>query len=111
VQEKLRRVKQMYKDLLISDEEYKTNTKKLQDRLASLILPSSPHLTQAAEYLEQLGMLWSAATEQEQKDITRILINNIYVDVKEKRIVSIEPAPIFRLLFTEFCEDLGIGLD
>ncbi|MBP8973537.1 MAG: hypothetical protein KBH93_06640 [Anaerolineae bacterium] len=57
VQEKLRRLKLMYRDLLIDDTEYRTTYEQLQSRLAGLILPGSPHVVRAGEYLEQLGML------------------------------------------------------
>lgn len=110
VQEKLRRLKNLYKDLVIDEEEYRTSLSHLQDRLASLILPSSPHLTKAGEYLEHIGQLWAAATLAEQRDLTRVMMKAIYVDVAEARIVAIEPMPAFRLLFTEFCDDLGVGL-
>jgi site-specific DNA recombinase len=108
VQEKLRRVKLMYRDLVIDDGEYRTTYDQLQSRLSSLVLPSSPHLVTAGEYLQQLGKLWAAATLEEQRDITRVLLNAVYVDVLQERIVAIEPMPIFKRLFEGFSADLGV---
>jgi len=110
IQEKLRRTKLMYRDLMIDDAEYRTTVDQLQSRLSTLILPSSPHLVSAGEYLENLGALWAEATLQEQRDITRVLLKAAYVDVPNHRIVSIEPLPIFRQLFVEFCGDIGVGI-
>lgn len=110
VQEKLRRLKLMYRDLLIDDGEYRTTCEQLQTRLAGLVLPDSPHLVKAGEYLENLGMLWAHATLQEQRDISRVLLKAVYVDVLGERIVAIEPLPIFRRLFTEFCAGIGVTI-
>jgi hypothetical protein len=100
----------MYRDLLIDDDEYRTTVEQLQTRLSGLVLPSSPHLVRAGEYLENLGMLWVKATLAEQRDITRVLLKAAYVDVLEQKIVMIEPVPLFRKLFTEFCSDIGVGI-
>jgi site-specific DNA recombinase len=110
IQEKLRRLKLMYRDLLIDDVEYRTTCDQLQTRLSGLVLPNSPHLVRAGEYLENLGRLWAAATLDEQRDITRVLLKALYVDVLGEKIVAVEPMPIFRTLFTEFCADIGVAI-
>jgi len=109
-EEKLRRLKQMYRDLIIDEEEYRSALKDLQMQLASLVLPSSPHLIEAGEYLEHLGKLWEQATMQERRDITVLLLKSLYVNISAQEIVAIEPNSVFRLLFTEVCEDLGIEI-
>jgi site-specific DNA recombinase len=108
VQEKLRRIKLMYRDLLIDDDEYRTTVARLQTRLAGLVLPNSPHIVRAGEYLENLGFLWAEATLEEQRDITRVLVKSVLVDVLQDTIVAIEPMPIFKALFAEFCGDIGV---
>lgn len=110
VQEKLRRLKLMYRDLLIDDDEYRTTVERLQSRLAGLVLPNSPHIVRAGEYLEHLGLLWTKATLEEQRDITRVLVKAVYVDVMQETIVAIEPMPIFKQLFDEFCADIGVTI-
>ncbi len=110
VQEKLRRLKLMYRDLLIDDEEYRATLDRLQSRLAGLVLPNSPHIVRAGEYLENLGLLWTEATLEEQRDITRVLVKAVYVDVLASQIVALEPMPIFRQLFVEFCGDIGVSI-
>jgi DNA invertase Pin-like site-specific DNA recombinase len=110
VEEKLKRLKELYRDLVIEEEEYRASLKQLQSQLATLVLPNSPQLIQAGEYLENLATIWQAATLEEQRDITRMLVRNIYVDVSYGAIIAVEPAPIFRLLFTQICEDLDIDV-
>lgn len=110
VEEKLRRLKRMYRDLIIDDEEYKTSVEELRRKLDTLVLPDNPQVVSAGEYLENLGMLWEAATLKEQRDITRMLLEATYVNVVEQRIVAIEPKPAFRLLLAEVCTDVGVEL-
>jgi hypothetical protein len=110
IQEKLRRTKQLYKDLIMDETEYRSTVEALQSRLASLVLPNSPHLFKAAEYLENLGTLWAEATLIEQREITRVLLKAMYVDLQQKRIVAIEPKPVFHMLFAKICGDLGVEI-
>lgn len=110
VQEKLRRAKVMYRDLLMDDAEFRATVDRLQSRLAGLVLPSSPQVVRAGEYLESLGPLWPEATMEEQRDITRMFVKAVLVDVLQLKIVAIEPMPVFRQLFVEFCGDIGVTI-
>jgi hypothetical protein len=110
VQEKLRRVKQLYRDLLMDEAEYRVTHAALQARLATLVLPSSPQVAVAAEYLENLGSLWTHATLAEQRDITRVMLKAVYVDLQAGQIVAIEPHPIFRLILAEVCGGVGVAI-
>lgn len=73
-------------------------------------LPSEPYLMQAGEHLESLDGLWSRMTRAEKRDVTRVMLKALYIDVENERIVSIEPLPIFRIIFTEICDDLGVHI-
>lgn len=108
VQEKLRRLKIMYEDLLIEDSEYRAKRKQFQSTLASLVLPSMPHLVEAGEYLEEMSKIWAAATLAEQRDITRALLEEMYVDIEQDKIKRIKPNPVFRLLLHEVCNNFSV---
>ncbi|MFC1961103.1 recombinase family protein, partial [Chloroflexota bacterium] len=110
IEEKLKRLTELYKDLMIDKEQYRSNREQLQQRLKSLVLPEAPHLIEAGEYLESLGMIWPYATLEEQTEITRVLVNTVTIDVEIHKIISIEPKPIFKLLFAEVCEGLDIDV-
>lgn len=62
------------------------------------------------ELRNNLGWLWGHATPEEQRDITRVLLKALYVDVLEEKILMIEPMPIFKKLFTELCGDIGVTI-
>jgi DNA invertase Pin-like site-specific DNA recombinase len=110
VQEKLRRTKQLYKDLLIDDKEYHSTVQQLQNRLAGLILPDNPQITSAAELLKDVRHLWDAATLTEQRDLTRIMLKAVHVDLAEEKIVAIEPQSTFRLLFQAICDLVDVEI-
>jgi hypothetical protein len=110
IQEKLRRTKQLYRDLVIDDNEYRTSQQSLQSRLSALVLPNSPQLIQAGEYLQSIGKLWSAATLEEQRDITRLMLKSAFVNVEAGIILSIEPVPVFRFVFVEVCQNVGVNI-
>lgn len=78
------------------------------EQAASLVLPDNPQLIEAGELLENLEALWEAATLTEKRDITRLLLEEMYVDVKTGTIVSIKPKAAFRLLLSDICADLGV---
>lgn len=110
LQEKLRRVKQLYKDLLIDDQEYRTTVEQLQNRLAGLVLPDNPKVTEAAALLQDVRELWKAATLAEQRDLTRLMLKAAYVDLEQGQIVAIEPQPTFRMLLQAICDQLGVEI-
>ena len=110
LQEKLRRLTYLYRDLLIEEGEYRETKDAVQKRLASLIVPENAELIEAGEYLERLGILWREASLEEQRDITRVMVQAVYVDVEEGQILSIHPNPVFATLLKEVCVDIGVEI-
>jgi len=80
----------------------------LQSRIAASVPPDSPSVVEAGELLAKLGTLWEAATPEEQRDLTRLMVKDVYVDIVEQRITAIEPLPQFSFLLGEVCEGLEV---
>jgi site-specific DNA recombinase len=57
---------------------------------------------------DNLGTLWSAATREEQRAITQMLLQALYVDVLNDGITAIEPQPGAKALFIGPAQDFGI---
>ena len=110
VQERLRRVTQLYRDLLIEEAEYQETRAQLKKQLASLIVPENRELLEAGKYLQSLAPLWEAASLEERRDITRVMVQAIYIDVNEGEILSIRPNPMFSTLLKEVCDDIGVDI-
>jgi DNA invertase Pin-like site-specific DNA recombinase len=60
------------------------------------------------EVVEDLGKLWDAATMEERRAITQMLLQALYVDVLDGKITAIEPCPDAKALFTASATDLGM---
>lgn len=108
LREKLRRLTQAYTELLVDEKDYQLQRDQLQSRIAASVPPDSPSVVEAGELLAKLGTLWEAATPEEQRDLTRLMVKDVYVDIVEQRITAIEPLPQFSFLLGEVCEGLEV---
>lgn len=52
-------------------------------------------------YLESLGPVWEAATPEERREIYQLVLEVVYVDVLEKRLVEVLLKGAFAPLFGE----------
>lgn len=109
-EEKLRRLATLYQDMLIDDGTYRLSRDNLQQRLSMLIIPESTKLIAAARYLETLAQMWNAASLEEKRDITRILLGAIYIDVEAGKVTSINPNEVFNHLLTETCTSTKVNI-
>ena len=104
LEEKLNRIRQMYKEVEITEEEYRGELVQTKERLASLNPPEemrADELLRAGEYLEALGPIFEAATPREEKEIYQLVLEVVYVDVLGKRLVEVVPKGAFAPLFGE----------
>jgi hypothetical protein len=110
VEERLRRLTRLYRDLLIEEDEYRESRAALQQKLATLIVPENKEIIEAGHYLESLSPLWEVASLKERREITLVMVNNLYVDVNKEKILSIEPMPAFAMLLKEVAENVGVKI-
>lgn len=101
IERKLARVAELYRDLVIDSEQYQRDRNQLQTELKALIIPEEEELAEAGIYLEDIGGLWDEATPEEQRDIVRLVLNEVYCDMQEGRLTALIPKPIFRLFFDQ----------
>lgn len=59
---------------------------------------------------ESLETLWAAATQEEQRAITQMLLKALYVDVQQEKIIAVEPQPVLKAVFDSPCQALGIAV-
>jgi hypothetical protein len=101
IERKLARVAEMYRDLVIDSEQYQRDRDQLQAELKALVIPEEEEMAEAGIYLEDISELWDEATLEEQRDIVRLVLNEVYCDVQEGRLTALVPKPIFRLFFDQ----------
>lgn len=73
---------------------------RIRRQLADLPSPANLEtLGYAAEIIEELAEVWDEADKEERRDLLRLAVETVKVDVPQARVVTIEPYPIFVPLF------------
>jgi len=101
LEEKLRRIGNLYRDLVISDDQYRRERDAIRAELDALVIPDEREVVEAGLYLETMRDLWAAATLEEQRDICRLVLEAVYYDVRERKLTSLVPKATFLPLFRQ----------
>ena len=110
---RLKRLREVYLDGDMGQEEYRRRKKKSEAKLSDLVVPGVDAMEEAGRLLESLPSLWAKANLTERRKILMTMIDAVYVDSKEeKRIVGIKPKPAFKPIFqiADTLDDSGIIL-
>ena len=113
VEQRLKRLGQVYLDGMIEQEDYKRQKRLLEERLAGLVVPGVDTAREAGRLLEELPRLWAEADLGERRKLLLGMLDAVYVDtVQEKSVVGVRPKPSFRPLFeiATTREDSGVVL-
>jgi len=87
---------------------------KLDEELASLVIPDEADAIEKGLILESLGEYLAEATPQELAQICRTVLDSVYADFKDYTIVRLRPVPEFLELFRVAAQTTGwheIGSD
>ena len=99
LQEKLRRLKRQYREVEIDEDEYRRELDLTQARLAGLVLPEEHEVVRLGDHVEGIPSAWRHATKEERRDMLRLMLEAIYVDLDTKQMVGVRPKPSFLPLF------------
>lgn len=88
-----RRVARTYMDGAIGEMEYRTRIMEIDGRMQAAAPVDESRITEIAAVLGDLGMLWAEATVEERHALLRPLVDAVYVDLDERRVVGVEAAP------------------
>jgi len=100
VQERMRRLREVYLEGDLPREQYTDRKRILDNQLASLVIPDVDAAKEAGKLLEQLPTLWEEADLSERRKLLTAMLDAVYVDpVEERAIVALKPKPAFRALF------------
>ena len=111
VEQRLKRLGQVYLDGLKPYEDYRREKRQLEERLQLLVVPGIDAAQQAGQLLENLPALWDAADLGERHKILMTMLDGVYVDtVEDKAIVAIRPKPAFQALFQVATTKEGSGV-
>jgi len=99
--EKLRRIKRMYMEVEITEQEYREMKAEVEAQLAKLSIPEERDIRQAGELLERLSTAWNSATPREQRSLTHTVFEAVYCDPAAKSLVAVQPKTAFIPLLRE----------
>ena len=80
---------------------YEQEASRVQRELDALPTTDLPAIEQAAETLESLAEVWDVATLEEQRDLVRLALREVRVDVGQGRVTELLPYPPFIPLFRQ----------
>ena len=96
LEERRRRVNNMYLDQEISEDEYQTQIRTIRSGLESLRLPEDREsVMQAGDYLAKFPKVWQRADKTEKNVMLHHMLEAIYADFETKRLHSIAPTASF----------------
>jgi hypothetical protein len=94
-------MRENYERALYEGEEYQywQRVSALKEKLDLLSRLQEPAVERAARTLLDLRESWEWATKEERKDLARMMIQEVGVDVAAKRVIWIKARPDFDVLF------------
>jgi site-specific DNA recombinase len=90
---KTERIKKLYIDGDISEQEYERERDKVRYELAQLVTPETVSIEKAAAMLRNFSTIWDKATLVEKRKILQEILDRIVI--QDKMIVDIVPKPAF----------------
>ncbi len=100
VEERMRRLREIYLDGDLPRDQYTERKRILENQLSSLIIPDADAAREAGRLLEEIPILWQEANQGERRKLLTVMLEAVYVDtVEERAIVALIPKPAFRALF------------
>jgi hypothetical protein len=99
LEEKLRRLARQYREVEIEEEEYRREREITQAALAALQEAGEERVIQVGDYIEGMVAAWRTATKEERRDLLRMALEAVYVDMGSGKEVAIKPKPAFLPLF------------
>jgi len=101
LQEKLRRLKSAYLEVIIDEEEFRRGKAEVEEALARLQPCPIAKIEVSIKDLKVMRSAWQSATKEERSEIIATLFEAIHCDPVEKRLVALKPKEAFVPLLGE----------
>jgi site-specific DNA recombinase len=98
LKERLRRLRQLYLDGY-PEPEYRREKEAIQAALETLSESPEEEVMILGDHIEGLIQAWKFATRAEKRDMLLMMLEAVYVDVPNKRLVALQVKPAFKPLF------------
>ena len=99
LQEKVRRLQRQYREVEIDEDDYRRELELTRAKLATLVVPGHGEIVQLGDHVEGIVSAWQAATKEERRDLLRLMLDAVYVDMDTKEVSGLQPKQSFLPLF------------
>ena len=99
LEEKLRRLQHQYREVEIGEDEYRQEKQITEAAIAAFQGTEEEQVIQVGDWVEGLVGAWSNATKEERRDMLRLMLEAVYVDMETASVTALKPKPAFLPLF------------
>jgi site-specific DNA recombinase len=92
------RIARAYGDGAYADEDYERRLDEIDAKILSATPASLPSIEEAAELIDDLPLLWRDARPEERRKLVAPLVDQVYVDLRSRKIAALRPKPGFKEL-------------
>lgn len=111
IQARLKRLDTRFDVGSLTEAAFRTEYLRLQEELDKLQLPETDDVTWAGELLEDFRQIWSDATPHERNELLLLMLDAVYIDPDNRRLVAILPKASFAGPIREMIDRADIQLE
>ena len=111
IEDRIKRLDARFDVGTLTEADFRKEFVRLKEELNRLQLPETDDITKAGELLEDFGQIWRGSTRNEQNELLQLILDAVYIDPDNRRIVSIQPKGPFASLIREMVERSDIRLE
>ena len=99
LEEKLRRLKRLYREVEIDEAEYRQESALTQAKLSGLVNSVHDQVVTLGDHVEGVVAAWEIATKEERHEMLQMMLDAVYIDMTTKEVVGLRPKAAFLPLF------------
>jgi len=99
IEEKQRRLAELYADGMISKENYEVRRDKIKVQLEMLAPPNADMLVASGKKIESFRQIWGMGSMEDKRDIVRLIFDWIEIDTRKSKVRFVYPKRGFHMFF------------
>ncbi len=104
LENRLRRLQELYLDGY-PEADYKREKEAIRAALSAMGEPAEEEVLVLGDHVEGLLEAWGHATKEEKRDLLKMMLEAVYVDVPGKKLVALQVKPAFKPLFRAWLDN------
>lgn len=85
---KAQRLQRQYREVEIDEADYRREPELTRTELAALVVPGHGEIVQVGDHVEGIVLAWQAAKKEEGRDLPRLMLDAVYVDMDTKKVTT-----------------------